>query len=300
MVYTRNIPHLLSIAILLFIPTIITIMPTEINKAIPTRLSSAAALAKRTFEKERLEQKKKNAEERKAEESAKKAEDNRLLEEAIKSNDKWLAAQEAKKKKDSALTMTSTPNADTLMSEIDTPHVSINDHLSSHITPSKDHSPVKAKRKTTPSTLTTKQSAIRLSSKFSPETKIHTHGFSLVLAVVVTKGEDPVVQFVTCIKSLVKDIKTVGQSACLVNLHDRIKTISDPALVPINQTALGAYVKVSTYGDKNPFNKQKNKDNNNKNSNSKKKKMNGKIQQFTFRLHWLRTLTRMSSLKEFG
>ena len=50
-------------------------MPTEINKAISTRSSSAAVLAKRTLEKERLELKKKNAEERKAEEASKKAED---------------------------------------------------------------------------------------------------------------------------------------------------------------------------------------------------------------------------------
>ena len=64
------IPHLLLMAILLFISTTPTIMPTNITKAIFTRSSSAAVLAKRTLEKERLELKKKNAEERKAEDLA--------------------------------------------------------------------------------------------------------------------------------------------------------------------------------------------------------------------------------------
>ena len=132
---------------------------------------------------------------------------------------------------------------------------------------------MKSKRKPNAQKSTTKQSSIRLSSKFSPEKQDHVYGFTLILAAVSTKGEDPVVQFISSTKSLVKDIKTVDPSACLVNLYNRKKMISDPALVPINQTALGAFVKVSTYGDKNPFNKQKSKDRNNKNnSNSTKKK----------------------------
>jgi len=203
------IPHLLSIAILLFIPTIITIMPTEINNATTTRLSTASALVKRTLKKERLEQKKKHSEERNAEEEAKKSEDDCLLAEAIQSNDEWLAAQEGEKKK-------ATSDTDLLMSEADTHNENINDHLSSLITPGEVRSPMKSKRKPNAQKSTTKQSSIRLSSKFSPEKQDHVYGFTLVLAAVATKGDDPVVQFFSSIKSLVKNIKT-----CLVNLYNR-------------------------------------------------------------------------------
>jgi len=73
--------------------------------------------------------------------------------------------------------------------------VNINDHLSSLITPGEDRSPMKSKRKPNSQKSTTKQSSIRLTSKFSPEKQDHIHGFTLVLAAVTTKGDYLVVQF---------------------------------------------------------------------------------------------------------
>ena len=226
----------------------------------------ATADAKLRMETERLNNKKKNASDRKEEEAAKKEEDDRAVAEAIQSNIKW--AKDKKEKERS--TIEQKKEAEMEVDQSDIPDVNINNHLSALNDLAEDRSPAKSKRKTSTQKVPTQKSSIRV-PKFSLKSKEKqhefTHPFTLVLAAVTMVGEDPVVSFVNGIKSLVKDIISVDPKACLVNLYDRTKYIAEPALIPINQTALGAYIKVSTYGDKNPFSKQKNNNYNKKKKN---------------------------------
>ena len=230
----------------------------------------AAAEAKLTMEKERLNNKKKNALERKEEEAAKKEEEDCAVAEAIQSNIEWTKANKEKEKSNNNQSENSVEKGDVM----DIPDVDINEHLSDlNNDRAEDRSPVKNKRKTNTQKVSSQKSALGV-PKFSLKNKEKqhefTHPFTLVLAAVTMVGEDAVVSFVNGIKSLLKDFITVDPKACLVNLYDRKKFISEPALVPINQTSLGAYIKVSSYGDKNPFSKQKNNNYNKKKKNDNK------------------------------
>ena len=214
----------------------------------PTKKSILVA-NRAAAEKERISLKKKNLEERKAEEASKKAEEARLLAEAIESNKEWSKAKELKEKE----TIEATANAKEVGKDI--PDVNINNHLTSlNDTDHDESSPQKSKRRTSSyKSVATLKSSLK-TPKFSID-KNHEHQnkFTLITAAVTMSSDDPVVAFVGSIRLLVKDIMSVDPVARLINLYDRGKNISDSAMVPINQTALGAFVKISTYGDKNPL-----------------------------------------------
>ena len=238
-----------------------------------TNKASAVSDLLQQAAKERVAAKKVRDEERKAEEIASK----------VATKTKALANEES-------LRNTSKENNETVISPEsvqtnDSPDERINSHLLDMNNPKSDAalmSPEKIKRKTdnakkSTSTSATIKSALR-HPKNTPDPlqeHLHSHTRTLILASLkatpTNDSEDLVLPFVSGVRALVVEMKKVDPNVVIDHLYNAKDFLSDPNRIPLNQTEFGSRFKISTYGTKNPFNKQKQKDDNNYNNNRKKK-----------------------------
>ena len=238
-----------------------------------TDRSTVAELRKAADDK-RVELKKKNSEDRKAEEDAKKAEEARALAEAIKSNEEWTKAKEKETDQnnegmeddDISLVL---PDMEL---DIDKPDANINNYLSalnSTVDPEMNSS-LKIKRKTS-KTKTKLKPVLKSSMKNQELMKDYEHANKhvLILASITAKlpsedKSDRISAFVGATRAVLTEMRKVNDKLCMDHLYKPGIKLLEPARIPVNQTDFGSYVKISAWGNKNPFNKQKDKDKNKK------------------------------------
>jgi len=215
-----------------------------------TRRQTAAALrqVRMEEEKKRLMSKKTRAEEKKAEEEAAKAK----------------ARTEAQAKKtaeaNSIAAKDNTVSPDTLTT--DKPENNINELLSAVNNPNKDNeddvsSPVKIKRKTRHTSL---KSAIKNPNADPLAGHLHVFRQYLILAGIVITGsndKERVQHLVRMMRQLVDEMQSIDETVRLNHLYNQTVSLFKSESIPENQTKFGCLFNVSSFGNKNPFGKQR-------------------------------------------